>query len=154
VPAFAESVVEDLGIEPLLTTSMRGTFLRTRVSDEGCVRYGFSDVSLDEESVLLSEFCRVLILEGLREGWNNTVSTIEGAFKKLQQAGFVPGSLVTCADLGEKEIIPEGVKLFVSEIPVKALVAASPDKTGSYTRIGEYVSILAQRVNVTFVLVQ
>jgi len=150
LPALLEHDTRDPDIEPLLATNMGGMFLRTRVSSTGCARSGFSECPLDNEPALLHEFCRVLIAEGEREAWGNTVSTVSEGLDKVQRAGLTPTALVSVSKQPE---VPEGLRAFTSELPCEALIAAQPGVTGLYTRIGDHVSILAQKVSTAFVVV-
>jgi len=149
LPALLEHDVQ-ASVEPLLATNMRGTFLRTRVSRTGSVRSGFSECPIDKEPELLREFWNVLIKEGEQEGWDNTAPTVEEALEKLRKAGLTPKTLVVASDL---DGAPEGLRVLKSELPGGALAAAEPEVTGIYTRVGDHVSIMAQRVNVALVVV-
>jgi hypothetical protein len=164
VPVLGEYDITDTDIEPLLTTNMRGIFLSTRVSSKGSVRYGFFECPLDQEPDLLQEFYRVLIKEGALEGWSNVAHTVEEAFDKINKAAFSPTSLIMAPGFAKKmleDVEPgsetpkayKGAKLFTSDLPGNALVVAQPEVAGCYVRIGDYVSILAQKVSAAFVVV-
>jgi len=151
VPAMGEcQVPEDASVEPLLTTNMGGNFLLTRVSGEGYARHGFYECPLDQETLLLSEFCRTLVKEGSRAGWDNTSDSIQGALERMRRAGLTPAVVVVPEELLDP---PEGLRVVISALPCKALVVADPKDAGSYVRIGGHVSILAQSVDRAFVVV-
>jgi hypothetical protein len=147
VPAITEIDVADGDIEPLLATNMRGGFLRTRVSRAGTARYGYSECALDQEPALFRVFYQTLVREAEREGWG-TVRTVSEACELMTLRGVRPAVVVA------PEALETGLRCLVSELPPgAALVSAGPVASGVYTRIGNYVGILAYRVDKVFVVV-
>jgi hypothetical protein len=133
---------------------MKGTFVRTKVSRDGYIRYGFSECSLDQESGLLCEFCNVLVQESTRNSWNNIVASIP---EVLVQPDFQSLVMATKFTDAYKEVqIREGMKVFIADLPedIMGLVVAQPKVAGFYTRIGDYVAVLAQHVNTAFLVIK
>jgi hypothetical protein len=149
LPAFSE-IEAAPDIEPLLATNMKGTFLRTRLSSLGHARFGFSEIDVAQEAVLLLELHRVLVAQAAKEGWRNVVSTVPEALSRMREFGIKPSVLLAAAPEVEGiqgvpvACFPEGV----------ALVVGPAEAVGLHTRIGAHVGILAYRVSTAFVAVQ
>jgi hypothetical protein len=149
IPALSEV---ELGLEaqPLLATNMRGAFVPTNVSMHGYARYGFSECLLDQESDLLLAFYRSLLEESTKGSWSNKVSSVAEAITLMPKLGFEPKILI-----GPASVEPVGNLAVVrSDLPEgTAILSAHPQNTGSYTRVGDYVGVLAQRIDRAFVVV-
>ncbi len=167
VPAFEErEVKEDVG--PLLVTNARGTFVPTKVSSRGVARYGFSHCPIERESGLVAELHRVLTETSLRQGWSNRCSSVPEAVDRLRTGGVIPRSLVISDSLLPSICGPDydlasvrrlmaaqgfvtmvdGMQVLLGDLPEgAALVAAAPAGVGYYTRIGDHLGVLVQRVN-------
>jgi len=151
IPTLGETLGVDSSIEPLLVTNMRGTFVRTHVSKDGCVRYGFSECTLDQEPNLLCEFYRTIIREGEKEGWGNKVDSIPQALEKMIGFGVTPKRLVVPLNFSGAY---EGLEVIKSALPEgSALVLSQSENAGNYIRTGDNVAIVAQRVSAQFVVV-
>lgn len=150
IPALSEVELQP-DAKPLLATNMRGAFVPTSVSMQGYARYGFSECPLDQESDLLLAFHRSLLEVSTKESWSNRASSVEEALTLMPKLGFEPKILIG----------PDSVEMAVGNLAIvksnlpegTALLSAHPHHTGSYTRVGDYVGILAQRVNRAFVVV-
>lgn len=146
VPAISEIDVEG-EIEPLLASNMRNSFLRTHVSSHGTVRYGYSECPLEQEGALLGVFYRILSREA-SEDWG-TVRTVAEACDRMKRAGLTPAVVV------QPEPVDDSLPVLTANIPEGcSLVVAKPEQAGIYTRIGEYVGILAYRIDSAFVAVE
>ena len=148
LPAFSE-IEASPDIEPLLATNMKGTFLRTRVSSFGHARFGFSEMEVSNEPLLLLELHRVLVVQASKEGWHNVVSTVPEALSRMSEFGIKPSVVLSAGPevedvRGLPVAFPEGV----------ALVVGPAEAVGLHTRIGGHVGILAYRVSTAFVAVQ
>lgn len=155
---------------PLLATNMRGTFLPTRPSRVGTIRYGFSACPVDEEGPLLRELCRVL-LEVIHV---NRCTSIQAAIERMRSQGLEPKSLVMAeaqlpeilgpsADIEAAKrsmsllgyvTLMDGMQILIADLPSgTALVGASPWQLGRYTRVGDHVGILLQGVDRSLMVV-
>jgi hypothetical protein len=160
---------------PLLATNMRGRFLRTRRNVEGLAPFGFSYCPVGEEGPLLNELHRTLWEISTQEGWSNRCTSIAGAVNYLHALDLEPKSLVvsesqiagllgpdfdlsaarrTMAVQGFVTVI-DGMQLLLSDLPEgSALVAGAPSALGIYTRVGDYLGMLLQRINRVIVMVR
>lgn len=153
VPAFSEFGVSS-DTQPFLATNMRGTWLRTRLSVGGQARFGFSECSLDQESILLKEFYRVLVEASENENWTNKASTVEEGIVVMRRLGYEPKFVVSADKSGVTEVPTNGLMQLYTELPEgAALITAHPQHTGYYTRVGEHLGVLAHRVDRAFVVV-
>ena len=142
VPVLSEIEVGlNSGLDPLLATNMRGTFLRTRVSREGCVRFAFSECLLENEDKLLVELVNILSTVG-------APASLEEAESTMKQHGVIPKMFVSPVE----DSNPNFKCLQCSELEV-GLLAAAPDKNGLYTRVGNHVGVLVYNADTTFSLV-
>lgn len=155
---------------PYLATNMRNTFLPVRRGSEGHARYGFSSCTIEEEGDLLKEFYRVLETLSVREGWDNRCTSVEVAIQKMAapKTVVVPGAFLgeVCGKEVDLELAQQrmslqgyvamvnGMQVLLADLPDgAALVTAAPAVAGTYTRVGDHVGILAQRVNSAFMVV-
>ncbi len=171
VPAMNEVGMEAVNA-PLLATNMKGTFLPTRPSRDGVARYGFSHVPVATDDALLAELHRSLSVLSEREGWSNRCKSVLEALQRMQGFGLEPKTIVVGpARLAEvSDIAPEdaraamrdnrevatfeGATVLLADLSgTSAFVCAAPPLVGYYTRVGEHLGILLQRVNQTLVVV-
>lgn len=167
VPALQEVQVQgDAG--PMLASNMRGKFVQVRASSSGTVRYGFTECTIEAEGDLLCEFYQSLKVISVREEWDNRCRAIDQAIKRLTELGVTPKSVVVSgrflADVLEKDCDLEmaqrrmdmqgfvamvgGMQILLGDLPDgAALVAADPQHIGCYTRVGDHLGVLAQRVD-------
>ena len=166
-PGLCFSAVTD-DCMPLLATNMRGTFLLTRRNAEGLAPFGFSYSAVGEEDTLLNELHRVLWEVSAKSGWSNRCSAVPEAIDRMRERGVEPKSLV----VSEKQIagflgpdfdleaarramstqgfvtVVDGMQVLLSSLPEGfALVAGSPSALGIYTRVGDHLGLLLQRVD-------
>ena len=163
IPAMQE-ILLGADAAPLLVTNMRGTFLPARCSASGFARYGFSECSIEGESSLIVEFHKVLSRLSAREGWSNRCTTIQEAISRLSEPKSLVISEAILAEVMGDEIgieearrlmamrgyvaMLDGMQVVLSDLSEgAALVLASPKVTGFYTRVGEHLGVLAQRVD-------
>lgn len=148
VPAFSEVDVV-AGVDPLLATNMRGTFLKTRTSRQGTARFGFTECPLAHEEKLIQELYRVLRSTALEREWG-TVASVPDACARITAAGLRPTLVVSSESPGI-----HGLRslLTPSLVAGSALVIAQPEASGLYTRIGDHVGILVYRIHAAIVVV-
>lgn len=152
MPLASEVDINDRSIEPLMITSTRGTFLESRVARGGYVRFGFSECGLDQEAGLIQEFHRVLISCAKMNGWSCVSNTVNGALSLMRGNGVRPGHIAAGPWLSDLEF--DGVKVLDAGFPQgSALLVAEPSSAGLHTRVGDYVGVLAYKVNLTFVAI-
>ena len=172
VPALHERSVEATNA-PFLASNMRGTFVRTRPSKQGFVRFGFSSVPVGDDDLLLAELFRSLLQCSTQEEWGNRCTDVKDAVARIQSYGMAPYAVTLSFDTLET-VLPdvsledartamaqgsqvaeiEGVRVLVADLPSKtALVTALPVLTGVYIRTGDYVGVMAQKVDQTIILV-
>lgn len=153
---------------PLLASNMRGTFMPTRRNVEGMAPFGFSPSIVGQEDGLLNELHRVLWELSERSGWTNRCSAIPEAVERLRTQGTEPKSLIVSEsqvagfmgpdfDLGAARramavqgyvTVVDGMQVLLSALSEgSALVAASPAALGIYTRVGDHLGLLLQRVD-------
>jgi hypothetical protein len=174
IPGLQERPV-DPNNGPFVATNMRGGLVQTRPSSrEGYIRFGFSEVPLeDEEAFLVHAFSELLSLSA-GYGWPNRCGTIREAFDRMASLGYEPRSLVIpyavmkeeCGiDLSPEEVAKlmfakgcvsqfQGVNVLVANLPQgAALLTAAAALTGFYTRVDTWIGILLQRADRTLMLV-
>lgn len=151
VPAMSEVFLESEA-QPLLASNMRNGFVLTRLSRDGVGRMGFSECPVADEDDLLVALVAALRATILRECWSNKTSSIEDGMSLLPKLGYEPRAVVVAP---ETEIKLSGVEVMACKgLGKTSLVLASPQHTGFYARVGDYVGILAQKVNRAFVVVE
>jgi hypothetical protein len=150
VPLASEVDVGDRSIEPLMISTTRGTFLESRVAKGGYARFGFSECGIAAEAGLVQEFHRVLVARTEVNGWPSLVGSVDDALRVMLGHGVKPGHLVAGAWLEPGA----GVPVLDGGFPGgTALLVAEPAGAGLHTRVGDYVGILAYRVDRCFVAV-
>lgn len=173
-PSLCKTVVGD-DTMPLMATNMRGSFLPTRRDVEGLAPFGFSNVPLGQETTLLIELHRVLWEVSERLKWSNRCGSVAEAVAKARAMGVEPKTLVLSAAQLERLLGPDhkidaarqamsvqgfvavvdGMQLLLADLPANlALVAAHPASVGIYTRVGDHLGVLLQRVNKTLLVVR
>lgn len=150
MPLASEIDVDDHSIEPLLITTTRGTFLESWVSRAGYARFGFSECPIEEEATLIREFHRVLVARSRVNGWGCVAATVGDALTLMRGRGANPCHVVAgpwLNAMGNLKVLdagfPEGAALLLPE----------PSAAGLHTRVGDYVGILAYRVDRCFAAV-
>jgi hypothetical protein len=160
---------------PFVATNMRGGILLTRPSREGCVRYGFSDVPLEQEDQFFLKLLDMLWLLSENQGWTNRCDSIPQAYNRMGQSGYSPRALVIPYPLLQEAsgsmLSPseaanmmklhgyvaqsQGMDILVADIPAgHALLVTSPPLVGFYTRMDNHLGILLQRANQTLMMVR
>lgn len=148
-PALSEVVVNP-SAEPLLATNMKLAFLRTRVSAVGYARFGFSECEVAQEQELLFAFYRALVTAAGQENWRNVAPNVPEALERMRGFGVAPQLVVSSRP---DEVSEDVVTLGVDFPDGAALVVGPSERAGLYTRVGDHVGVLAQRVSTTFVAV-
>jgi len=154
MPLASEIDVDDRSIEPLMITTTRGTFLQSRVSAAGYARFGFSECPVNQEGALLQEFHRVLLSRIDANGWISAAPTVGEALRLMSSQGIKPRHLVGGPWLADGAAAREVKVLDAGFTEGSALLIAEPAVAGLHTRVGDYVGVLAYRVNRCFVAVQ
>jgi hypothetical protein len=160
---------------PLLASNMRGSFRLTRRNAEGLAPFGFSAAPVGQEDDLLNELFRVLEETSAREGWSNRCSGVPEALDRMQSLGLEPKSVVVSESLVAEMLGPgfdlegarrtmatqgfltaiNGMQVLLSNLPKgSALVTGPPSMVGVYTRVGDHVGLLLQRVNRSVMVVR
>ena len=160
---------------PLLATNMRSTFLPTRPDVEGLAPFGFSHVPLGQEGSLLIELHRVLWEVSTRLAWPNRCGSVAEAVTKARSQGVDPKTMVLSSAMVERLLGPshsidtarqtmsvqgfvavvDGMQLLLADLPSNmAFVAAHPASVGIYTRVGDHLGVLLQRVNKSLLVVR
>lgn len=166
IPALQEVQVQgDAG--PMLASNMRGKFVQVQASSAGTVRYGFSECTIEEEDDLLCELYQSLKVISVREEWGNRCRAVDQAIKRLTEQGITPKSVVVSGrflgdvldgcdletaqrrmDMQGFVAMVDGMQILLGDLPDGgALVAADPQHIGCYTRVGDHLGLLAQRVD-------
>lgn len=161
--------------QPLLASNMRGTFMPTRRNAEGLAPFGFSHVPLGHEGPILNELHRILWGLSLQANWGNRCSAVPEAVERLQATGIEPKSLVVSEsqvatllgpgfDLNAARramsiqgyvTVIDGMQLLLSDLAENlAIVAGSPSSVGIYTRVGDHLGMLLQRVDRAIMVVR
>ena len=157
---------------PFFVTNMRGTFLPTRPSREGIVRYGFSPVPVGQDDLLLVELNRVL---SSRPNWSGRCTNVQEAIHRLQANGMEPHAIVASPKLlveitpgldvslddawaamrARSEVaVVSGVTVLLANLPERAgFVAAMPALVGSYVRTGDHLGVVLQRADQALMVV-
>lgn len=152
-PALGEIEIGSSDEPRLLASNMRGTFLQTRKSSEGVVRYGFSTCTVADEGVLATELARVLW--DLPEGDGIRCNAVATAVEAFRSQGLEPRTLVVSSQLartvlGQDAMPPEGLAGVVDKMQVLvtgfpetvALVALAPRLAGFCVRVGDSLGML------------
>jgi len=172
-PVLCEQTMkEDDG--PFLATNLRGSFLPSRRSLDGVVRFAFTECPVGSEGKLLTELYDVLWRTSVQQGWGNRCIDLGQARPLMETLGVTPGAFIvgpsilasaTGKDLSEEDIDKlmryqgfvaevDGVKILASDLPEgKAILATVPSQTGLYVRSGDYLGVLICRANRSLVLV-
>lgn len=151
LPAMSEVELESEA-EPFLATNMRRSFLRTRLSRDNQARFGFSECPITEEDSLVSALFRAIAQCSAYEKWSNRASSVEEGLALMRTLGLEPKNVVLPKST---QLAIDGITMLPSHLPAgSALITAAPQHTGSYTRVGDHLGILAQRVDRAFVVVE
>jgi hypothetical protein len=165
----------DLLDDPLVVSNMRSSFVQTRRSQEGTVRYAFSECPLESEGLLFARFFSDLWDLSLKNGWSNRFSSIGGAVRSFKRQGLPVVSLVispmalkkicgSTLDLDEIDKIMalkgyvsevEGLKVLVSDLSSnRSVLVTEPVLAGNCTRVGNHLGVLVRRADQTIALVE
>ena len=160
---------------PLLATNMRGQFLPTRRNVEGLAPFGFTHCPVGQEGALLNELHRTIWGMSERANWENRCRAVPEAVDRLQASGVEPKSLVVSEsqvstimgpgfdlDAARRAMglqgfvtVVNGMQLLLSDLTGdQAFVAGAPASVGIYTRVGDHLGLLLQRVNRVIMVVR
>jgi hypothetical protein len=171
---FATPALEERPVSkedgPFLVTNMRGSFLPTRLSSAGTVRFGFSPVPLTADDKLLVTLHRTISAQFPEK----RCTSIEEATTRLLAQGLEARTLVlpeswlpeicgpdldvtaareTMAKQGYVTKIDD-LQVLVADLPPEmAFVAAAPALVGVYTRIADFLGVLIFRADRAIVAV-
>lgn len=148
--------------EPLLVTNARGTFVPTPLGRTGNARFGFSYCPIESEGRLFVRFYEHLRTQ---QGWDLRCKDVPEAVARLQARSLEAKVLVVssfhAARMVGKEApmegfvgVVDGMKVVTTAIPDGcALITVAPSRLGVYTRSGDYLGLLFQRVDQQVVVV-
>lgn len=161
VPALLERDLPD-GSDPILSTNARGSFVFTHRNSEGFARYGFSQVPLESEPLLLGSLVETLY----NSDQVRKYTSLGEAFTALEGFSLAPANLILAEMLvplfsTDRLGVPyqkfEKVRVLrapQSELkPGVALLVSSPESLGVYTRVGDYLGIQLFNIHRTIALV-
>ena len=155
---------------PYLVTNMRASFLPTRMSSTGSVRFGFSTVTPENDDKLLTTLHRSLTAQAA----GNPCPSVEAAIQRLLSRGYEARTMVLpeswlpeiCGpdfDVSKaRELMSlQGyvtklgeVQVLVADLPSNmAFVAAAPALVGLYTRVADAVGVIIFRADRSIVAV-
>ena len=173
VPAFQERPVEHTDA-PFIVTNMRGSFLLSRPTREGYLRFGFTNCPVDTEGTLLTAMFRQLRAISQDSGWENRCSSLAQAHKLMVRQGQEPrvvlisrttlsqacGEEITAEDASKIVLAQgymaevDGIRVLPADLPLGcAILATHPALVGTYTRVGDYVGIALRKADQRLVLV-
>jgi hypothetical protein len=159
---------------PLLASNMRGGFVPTRRSSEGNVRYGFSHCPLEDEPRLFESLFDALVTQSVKGRWGNRAATVSEGLARCRERGLQPrfivipdallpevvGASLSLDDAYKAQrtrgyaTVIEDMQVLLADLPSgNALVSISPREVGCYTRVGDHLGILVQRVDRNLVMV-
>ena len=172
VPALLERKADSFD-GPFFASTMRGSFLPTRISKEGFVRFGCAPLPVGGEAGLLRVLCSTLRATSQQEGWANRCTSIEMAVSCMHSFGYEPHHVVVGPSLlsvvapdvslveaqnrmqaGSKVALFDGIPILLADLPEgQALITSHPNLLGVYTRVGDYVGVLLQHADKAVVVV-
>jgi hypothetical protein len=154
---------------------MRSSFVQTKRSQEGLVRYAFSECPLEREGALFSKFFSDLWGLSSDNAWSNRYSSISEALRGFKRGGLPAVSLVispmalkkicgATLDLDEIDKIMaikgyvsevEGLRVLVTDLPQhQSVLITEPSLAGNCTRVGDHLGLLVRRADQTVALVE
>jgi hypothetical protein len=165
-PALLEWSAEKLK-PPFVASNMRGSFLPTRASSEGFVRFGFSHIPLGQDGPLVRELHKSISSLSVTGEWGNRCTSVQDALDRQRALGLesktivVPTSMLSVVAPGtdvavaQEQMARSGYaakvddrQILLGDLPDgAALVAAAPSALGFYLRVGEHLGILLQQVD-------
>lgn len=166
LPALGERPAEKEW-EPLLVTNMRGDLTPTKVNRQGCARYGFSDITPEDEPKVLG----ALLGDPLR-GVPAQDTPVE-AIQWMESQGLQPHHLVVpyenISEACDEEISREdadsimssqgfvaqivgGVRVLAADVP-KGVLVAHPSVAGFHTRSDNKLALMFCRVTSAWCIV-
>jgi len=172
VPVLME-YSDELCNAPFLSSNMRGTFLQTRLSRDGIVRFAPTFCPPGKEGPLMVELFRVLSEVSEREGWSNRCKDLTEAQDVMRSLGETPRALVVPPSTLEEacgEAMPveqaerlmmmqgyvsrtsDGLLILASDLPEGKSLLAS-DSVGAYVRSYDHVAVLIRKADRSLVMV-
>lgn len=176
VPGMMERKM-DASDAPFLVTNARSSFLPTRQTRDGNVRYGFSNIPSGQDDQLLPELFRSLWSLSEQNGWTNRCASLQAGLDTMSGFGLEPRAIIIPyglvksvvpsenfdRDAIEKAMEVKGRLTSIGDVAVRvsdsmpdgcALVLTGAPLVGFYTRIGDYVGLLLRGVNHSIVMVR
>lgn len=163
-PVMLEREVPE-GLESILATNARGSFMPTRRNQEGVARYGFFVCPLErEEDVLLRLFETVWSMS-LSGSWGNRFSSVAEAVAAMRATSLPPKTIIipssSASALCGQELpagritVVDGVQVVTSSLPEgSAIVATIPAALGVYTRVGDHLGLQLYNLQQTLMVVR
>lgn len=163
---------EESSAAPFLSSNMRGTFLQTRRSSEGNVRFAPTECPPEQEGQFMGELFRVLDDVSFRNGWANRCKTLREAKATMTSLGEKPRAVVVPPSIleaacGRKVALTEaerlmmvqgyvtrldGLLVLAADLPDNKLLLAS-DSVGVYVRSYDHVGIMIHKADRSLVVV-
>lgn len=162
VPAMSERGVPE-GLDPILVTNARGSFVITKRNREGMARFGFTPCSVEQEPALFTKLCADLstLSKGLR--WPNRFKTPREAITAMQRSRFNPKSLVLprlvlhtdSEGASVQQGRFEGLQVLSADLPSNSSILVSDSAAlGVYVRVGDYLGLQLYNVNQTVAIIE
>jgi hypothetical protein len=151
------------GQDPLYATNARGGFAVTRMSQTGAARFGFSLCPIDDELQLFRRFFDFIAAEARSpircKGVQVAVDRLRG--NGLEAKALVVSAFDATEMLGKSDVSLEGpagmvngMTVLVADLPKgTAILTVAATRLGVYTRVGDHLGLLFQRVDQNVVVV-
>jgi hypothetical protein len=162
MPAMSERGVPE-GLDPILVTNARRSFVVTRRNKEGVARFGLSPCTLEEEPLVLSALVGQVQSLSKVYGWSNTFDSVGSAVEAMSASRFKPKNLIlprgvihrfTNSD-GTQLGRVEGLQLLSSDLPSKiAILTSDAPDLGVYVRVGDYIGLQFYNVDKTLMVIE
>lgn len=158
--------------EPLVVSNTRGSFVQTRRTKEGTARYAFFECRLEDEGSVLGRLFSAMQSVASTPGWPSTAASVSEALARFPLAkSIVLSESLVAKMLGDAYpldqvralmglqgylAIVEGRQVLAhASIPQGcAIVTASPQALGVYTRVGDYLGLQLLNVRQTILTVR
>ncbi len=170
-PVLCEMEIGNDG--PFLATNLRNSFLPTRRSDNGTVRFAFTECPIGQEGSLLNELYEVLWKTSVQYDWPNRCTSISEARTRMVTLGMEPKAVILglldlektigaiTEDDADKLMLTQGhiaevggIKALAADLlPGRAILSSTPSQVGHYVRSGDHLGILICQADRSLILV-
>jgi len=154
---------------PLLVTNTKGRFVVSPRGRDGRSRYAFFECSVQEEAKILPLLYSTLLglshtpgyptpkaslAEALAQVGTGSIILSESLVASVCGEGFTPKQVTALMHTQGHVATINGMTILAGPLPEKsALVVASPEELGVYTRVGDYLGLQLFDVRRTVVVV-